>query len=204
MVCVLLNVHPMSVMHRFFPGLVVVAALASVGCGASMNASRHGAPSATSPLKDPALLLEQGDAFAAAGDHTRAQQYYAAAIAAGGKSAAILPRLLNACVASGDIRLASEYAATELSRNPDDAHLRFLTGALHARIGDRVAARKYLVQAAQDLPQDAKVQFSVATFFRDDLSDKVEADPYFREYLRLAPRGEHAQEARASLMERVQ
>ena len=33
--------------------------------------------------------------------------------------------------------------------------------------------------------------------------DRVAADGYFREYLRLAPKGEHVAEARGSLMERV-
>jgi hypothetical protein len=36
------------------------------------------------------------------------------------------------------------------------------------------------------------------------MHDRAEADPYFREYLRLAPTGEHAAEARGSIMERVQ
>lgn len=190
-------------MHRIFSILVAATALAAVGCGA--NAIEHAKPAtAMSPLKDSSLLAKQGEQYAEAGDFTRAQQYYAAALAAGGKSTAILPHLLRACIAAGDVRLASEYAETELSRNPDNAHLRFLTGALHAQVGNRETARKHLVQAASDLKDDAKVQFSVATFFRDDLKDVVAADPYFREYLRLAPRGEHAPEARGSLMERVQ
>lgn len=190
-------------MHRLITLLVATVALAATGCGA--NAIEQKKPSAAmSPLKDSALLAQQGEQYAEAGDFTRAQQYYAAAIAAGGKSSVILPHLLRACIAAGDVRLASEYAETELSRNPDNARLRFLTGALHAQVGNRETARKHLMQAASDLKDDPKVQFSVATFFRDDLKDVVGADPYFREYLRLAPRGEHAPEARGSLMERVQ
>ena len=189
-------------MQRIFSTFVVIAALSAVGCGGALNASKTNA--GPSPLKDPALLAQQGEAFAANGDFTRAQQYYAAAIAAGAKSRAILPHLLKACIASGDLRLAAEYAENELARNPDDAHLRFLTGALQAQIGNRPSARKHLVQAAKELDKDAKVQFSVATFFRDEMHDRVEADPYFRGYLNLAPKGEHAAEARGSLMERVQ
>jgi tetratricopeptide (TPR) repeat protein len=190
-------------MQRILSTLTVLAALTAVGCGTPLN----GGPTknaGTSPLKDPAVLVEQGEAYAANGDFTRAQQYFAAAIAAGGKSSAILPHLLKACIASGDLRLATEYAENELSRNPDDAHLRFLTGALQAQIGNRPGARQHLVQAASELKEDAKVQFSVATFFRDDMQNRVEADPYFRDYLRLAPKGEHAAEARGSLMERIQ
>jgi len=173
-----------------------------VGCGAAVH--ERSKTASRSPLKDPALLLEQGDAFAADGDFTRAEQYFAAARAAGATSKQVLPRLLKACIASGDLRLASEYAETELSRRPDDAHLRFVTGALHANIGDRLEARKHFVQAATELDGDPTVQFSVGAFFRDDIKDKVAADPYFRAYLTLAPTGEHAAEAKASLMERVQ
>lgn len=189
-------------MQRIFSAFALVTALCAAGCGSTLNKSTRNAGS--SPLKDPAVLLEQGEAFAQNGDFTRAQQYFAAAIAAGGKSKAILPRLLKACIAGGDLRLATEYAENELSRSPDDAHLRFVTGALQAQIGNRPAARNHLVVAAKELVADADVQFSVATFFRDDMQDRIEADPYFREYLKLAPRGDHAAEARGSLMERVQ
>ena len=189
-------------MQRILSTLAIVAALFAVGCGATVNKQTNNA--GTSPLKNVTLLVEQGEAFAANGDFTRAQQYFAAAITAGGKSSVILPQPLKACIAAGDLRLASEYAENELARNPDDAHLRFVTGALAAQIGNRPNARKHLVQAAKELEKDANVQFSVATFLRDDMQDRVEADPYFRGYLKLAPKGEHAAEARGSLMERVQ
>jgi tetratricopeptide (TPR) repeat protein len=190
-------------MPRVLSMLAVVTALFAVGCGASLKEQpmKNGH---SSPLKDPDLLVQQGDDYSANGDFTRAQQYFAAALAAGGKSSAILPKLLKACIAAGDLRLASEYAETELARHPEDAHLRFVTGALLAQIGNQPAAREHLVQAATELKADARVQFLVATFFRDDMRDRVQADGYFREYLKLAPGGEHAAEARASLMERVQ
>lgn len=192
-------------MQRIFSAFVVSAALFAVGCGApaANEQPKHAGPQ-YSPLKDPNVMLRHADAFADDGDFTRAQQYYSAALAAGGKSSVILPKLLRACIASGDLRLAADYAEQELSRNPQDAHLRFVTGAINAQIGNRAVARQHLALAASQMKQNAKVQFSVATFFRDDLQDKVEADPYFREYLRLAPNGEHAAEARGSLMERVQ
>jgi tetratricopeptide (TPR) repeat protein len=191
-------------MQRIFSAFVVVTALFAVGCGASLNEQPKHAGPQYSPLKDPNVMVEHAEVFAENGDFTRAQQYYSAALAAGGKSSAIMPKLLKACIASGDLRLATEYAEQELSKNPDDQNLRFVTGALQAQIGNRVAARDHLVGAAAKMKQNAKVQFAVAAFFRDDMQDRAEADPYFREYLRLAPTGEHADEARGSIMERVQ
>jgi tetratricopeptide (TPR) repeat protein len=189
-------------MLRILSLAALVTALFAGGCGTTLN--EHTKKTVPSPLKDPAMLVRQGDAFAADGDFTRAQQYFAAAIAAGGNANEILPHLLEACIAAGDLRLASEYAENALSRRPDDSNLRFVAGALLARIGNRPAAREHLVQAASEMKSNAKVQFLVATFFRDDMQDRVDADPYFRDYLRLEPKGEHASEARASLMEQLQ
>ena len=192
-------------MQRIFSAFIVASALFAVGCGAAANEQpKHAAGPQLSPLKDPNKMTEYAEAFAENGDFTRAQQYYSAALAAGGKPSAILPKLLKACIASGDLRLATEYAEQELSRNPEDSNLQYVTGALYAQIGNRPAARKHLVEAAAKMKQNAKVQYSVATFFRDDMGDRAEADPYFREYLRLAPTGEHAAEARGSLMVTVQ
>jgi tetratricopeptide (TPR) repeat protein len=161
------------------------------------------AETARAQLKDSQLLVERGRAYGELGDYTRAEQYLGAALSAGARPDAVLPHLLSACVGAGHLRLASEYAEQQLARDPANAHLRFLTGALHAQLGNRATARHHLEQAAAELPNDPNVQFSVATFFRDDLHDRVDADPYFRGYLNLAPKGEHANEAEASLMERV-
>lgn len=192
-------------MQRIFSAFVGLGlALFAVGCGATVNETPKTSGPRYSPLKDPGVMTEHADAFAEGGDFIRAQQYYSAALAAGGKSSVIMPKLLKACIASGDLRLATEYAEQELARNPEDAHLRFVTGALEAQIGNRPAARKHLSLAATQMKENAKVQFVVATFFRDDMQDRGEADPYFREYLRLDPNGEHAAEARSSLMERIQ
>ena len=196
------SVPSRSVLPWLAKAVVVGAAVALAGCGSPEKKPAETA-SGRPPLKDPALLFERGKAYTELGDFTRAEQYFAAAMAAGGKTSVITPYLIKACVASGDLRLASEYAETELARNPDNARLRFLTGALYAATGNRPEARKLLVQAASELPKDADVQFSVATFFRDDLDDKVSGDPYFREYLRLEPKGARAEEARASLMEKL-
>jgi tetratricopeptide (TPR) repeat protein len=179
----------------------VLVPLSLMACSAP---AQKPAETARAQLKDTRLLVERGRAYSEVGDYTRAEQYFGAALSAGAKPEIVLPHLLEACVQSGHLRLASEYAEQQLARDPGNPHLRFLAGAIHAQLGNRASARGHLQQAAAELPNDANVQFSVATFFRDDLHDRVEADPYFRTYLSLAPTGEHANEARASLMERVQ
>ena len=184
--------------------LTVFAAslVALSGCGAAVQ--KNDALSARKQVEDPKMLAEHGRAYADLGDDTRAEQYLSAALASGADPKTIMPLLLKSCVRAGHLRLAVEYAESQLARDPEDAHLRFLAGALEASIGNRVEARTNLERAAADLPNDSKVQFHVAAFFRDDAADKIAADPYFREYLRLEPKGEHAAEARASIMERVQ
>jgi Tfp pilus assembly protein PilF len=179
----------------------VLVPLSLMACSAP---AQKPAETARAQLKDTKLLVERGRAYGEMGDYTRAEQYLGAALSAGAKPEVVLPPLLNACVEAGHLRLASEYAERQLAREPNNTRLRFLTGALHAQLGNRATARKHLEQAAAELPTDPNVQFSVATFFRDDLHDVVEADAYFRGYLNIAPNGEHANEARASLMERVQ
>ena len=154
--------------------------------------------------KDPRTLFERGKRFAMAGDTVRAEQYLGAALAAGADEKAVLPVFLHVCVAAHHYRLGVEYADASLARHPDDSRLRFLTGALHVSVGEPGRAREYLEQAAHELKDDADVQFAVAVYFRDDLADKIAADPYFREYLRLSPKGAHAEEARVSVMVRVQ
>jgi hypothetical protein len=44
--------------------------------------------------------------------------------------------------------------------------------------------------------------YALAVLSRDE-NDPVGADKHFREYLRLAPNGPHAEEAQASLLESV-
>jgi tetratricopeptide (TPR) repeat protein len=176
--------------------------LLGLGCAASRKPEKVVVP--VPEDHDPVALLERGKAYASIGDLVRAEQYLTAALAWGGDENVILPALLRVCVAARHYRLASEYAENALTRNPKNAHLRFLAGALYVSIGDPVRARQRLEEAARDLAGNPEVQFSVAVFFRDELSDKVGADPYFREYLRIAPTGAHAVEARASLMERVE
>lgn len=171
------------------------------------HCASHAPPKPSSQLpadRDPKALFEQGKRYGMGGDTVRAEQYLTAALALGADENVVLPVLMQVCVAAHHYRLAVEYADASLARHPENAKLRFLVGALHKDIGEAPQAREYLEAAASQLKDDAEVQFAVAVFFRDDLKDTVGADPYFREYLRLSPQGPHAEEARVSLMVRVQ
>jgi tetratricopeptide (TPR) repeat protein len=154
--------------------------------------------------RDPVKLVAQGKAYFEMGDSLRAQQYFAAAIKSGGDEREIFPHLLRACVAGKNYRLAVDYAEASLAKHPQDARLRFLTGALLGELGDTTRSRERFERAAEELPSDPEVQFTVGVFFRDNAVDVVNADRYFRQYLTLAPQGQHADEARGSLMARVQ
>lgn len=173
------------------------AACASPSKPPSAGASDEGRP-------DVSTLLTQGQHLAASGDYLRAEQYLGAALSAGAGDRAVLPALLHACVEARHYRLASEYAQAALDRDPTNARLRFMTAALYLAIGERGRAREQFEMAASQLSSDANVQFAVAVFFRDEMSDRVSADPYFQRYLQVSPAGAHASEARASLMERIQ
>lgn len=178
-----------------------------VGCGRPTPASPAETPASAgqkSGDKDAAFLLEQGRAYAEVGDSLRAQQYFAASLKAGADEKVAFPLLLRACVEQKNYRLAAEYAEAALARHPKNARLRFLSGALHGTLGDTARSRERLERAAKELPRDAEVQFTVGVFFRDDAADVVSADRYFRQYLALAPDGTHVEEAKSSLMERVE
>ncbi|MBS2015300.1 MAG: hypothetical protein JST00_20605 [Deltaproteobacteria bacterium] len=149
-------------------------------------------------------LVEQGRAYAEAGDSLRAQQYFSAGLKSGADETVVLPLLLRACVEERNYRYAAEVAEAALARRPADARLRFLAGAIYGSLGDTAHARVHLERAARELGTDAEVQFSVGVFFRDEASEVAIADGYFRRYLALAPSGTHADEARGSLMERLE
>ena len=151
----------------------------------------------------PDTLTQRGLAFAQVGDMTRAEQYLVAALDTGAPAATILPKLLVVCIASSHYRAGIEYAAPELQRDPENASLRFVVAELEALTGDTTAARGDLDKVTEAQPSEPAPHFAYARLLRDEVGDRVAADKEFRAYLRLAPRGEHANEARASLLKTV-
>jgi tetratricopeptide (TPR) repeat protein len=151
-----------------------------------------------------AKLVDRGKAFAATGDTTRAEQYFAAAINEGGDEPAILPMLLMVCIEDGRYRVAIEYARTYLQKHPGDVRVRLLLGTLQAAIGESHDAHLELARVLEVRPSDADAHYALAVLLRDGENDPVSANQHFREYLRLAPNGEHAEEAQASLLKGTQ
>jgi tetratricopeptide (TPR) repeat protein len=185
--------------------VVTIGALVLVGCAparpagdvrSNLNVIRR----ETSEDK----LLERGAAFAAVGDLTRAEQYLAAALDAGGDAEKILPLLLRVCVEAEKYRVAADYARDYLRRKPDNVALRMLLGSLEAAIGNRQAAREEMRWVIERQPSNADAHFELALLLRDDNIDLEEANLHFREYLRLTPTGSRAPEARAALLKGVQ
>jgi tetratricopeptide (TPR) repeat protein len=145
-------------------------------------------------------LLARGKAFASIGDYTRAEQYLAAALEQGADPKIVMPLLLKACVAEQRYRVAINYAEPELRKHPSNYRLRFVLASLYETIGDIAGARGQLERVIKDKPDDAPVHFALGVLLRDKEGDLVGADVQFREYLRLDPTGDHAEEARDSLL----
>lgn len=183
--------------------LVVVGAAA--GCGPSPPTASERLKDATDFRKEqaPDRLLAEGRAFAAVGDTTRAEQYLAAALAGGGDDHAIVPLLIDVCVHDGRFRSAIEYAEPFVAKHPQDTRARYLLGTLYDGIGafDRARAEYESVLATK--PDAPEPHWALGVLLRDELKDPLLADAQFREYLRLSPSGEHADEARASLLKEV-
>jgi tetratricopeptide (TPR) repeat protein len=151
----------------------------------------------------PDKLVERGKAFAAFGDLTRAEQYLAAALDQGSDPKVVLPLLLKVCVDARRYRAAIDYGENQLKKHPQDIKLRVLLGNLYSAIDEPGRAQEQFETVLAQSPNEAEVHFGLAVILRDTHKDLVQADRHFREYLRLNPKGSHADEARGSLLKSV-
>lgn len=193
--------HVARLAPRFVSSLLL--ALLATGCAKKPGAKLETGIATMRREESPAKLFERGRAFAQIGDFVRAEQYLAAALDAGADPRATLPLLLHACIEGHRYRVALDYAESYLRKHPRDQKLRFVVGSLYAAIGDAPAARQRYETLLRDQPDHADAHYAMAVLLRDELAEWELADHHFREYLRLAPKGEHAEEARASLLQRV-
>ncbi|HKU41282.1 MAG TPA: tetratricopeptide repeat protein [Polyangiales bacterium] len=139
----------------------------------------------------------------AAGDHVRAEQYYAAAIDAGGELDTLLPALLRVCVAAERYEAALAYTERYQPSTRDNPRLELVLAALQLGLGQVERARKTLEALLEDR-EDAQAHYLLAQLYYHSLSDFGSADRHYREYLALAPNGKHAAEARHSLLKEAQ
>jgi tetratricopeptide (TPR) repeat protein len=176
---------------------------------------------------DAKTLVERGKAFAAIGDHTRAEEYLASGIEAGADPRDVLPLLMDVCVKTGRYRSAIQHGENHLRKHPHDMRTRVMVGALYAAINESSRAKAQLEQVVKVEPDtamstapdaggqgadpsatgpvrlQAQAHYLLAVVARDNENDVVGADRHFREYLKIEPNGSHAEEARASLLKRV-
>jgi tetratricopeptide (TPR) repeat protein len=183
-------------------GVLVVALLAFSGC-ASRAARERSEADAIKKETDSKELFARGEASAAAGDMTRAEQYMVAALKAGGDDRAITQRLLVFCAADQRYPVALDYVDTYLRHHPNDTHLRFARASLYAATGDRAKAEEDLERVIAEKPEWPEAHFELATVLREKGSSALVADLHYREYLRLSPDGAYAEAARGYLLKSV-
>jgi tetratricopeptide (TPR) repeat protein len=178
--------------------LVVLAGSALGGCAGSTPSPQVQQQRVMQEESTAEELVKRGQASAAIGDMTRAEQYLVSAMKAGADERAVVPRLLVVCVADERYPVALEYAERYLQRFPHDLDVGFAAASIHAALGDTRRARTMLEAVVRGQPRRSEAHFALASVLRQaDASDL--ADRHDLEYLRLNPEGPLAERARARL-----
>lgn len=176
--------------------LALAGAVLASGCAAASGGVAAHSPSREQP--SPAQLIAQGEAAAAAGDATRAEQYFAAALHAGGAPPQTVRRLIAACVADRRYPAAAQYADRYLLHHPEDSGVALASASLHLASGDVQRAHELLQQLITREPAWPEPHFALATALRQQ-GEAASAELHDLQYLKLAPRGPLAELARARL-----
>lgn len=148
-------------------------------------------------------LMQVAEGAEQMGDTLRAQQYLNAALRAGANEAVVVPKLLRLYIADGQYRVAVEQCEHYLRRHPDDREIRLLLSTLYTAVGENERAVEQYESVLTDAPDDAYAHYALASLLHDQGGASLRADAHFRAYLRIAPRGEHAVEARGLLLKGV-
>ena len=176
-------------------------AMAVQACAHAPAAGADSRPGRSAAVPSAGALLTRGVSLLQAGDALRAEQYLTLAVRAGApESRAIVP-LVQACAASSRLQSALEHALPYLRRHPDAWPLRYVVAAIQLALGRNELAQGELERVRAAAPEFAPAHYLAAVIARDRLGDAGAAVVGFAEYVRHAPRGEHAAEARAFLRE---
>jgi tetratricopeptide (TPR) repeat protein len=188
--------------YRNLLPFVSLAAL-SVACASAPEQRLRADVSTFQQEQAPTKLTARGRAFAAIGDTTRAREYFDAALQAGGDDRELTRLLLAVCVRDGRYRLAIDYAEQYVRRHPRDQRMRFVLATLRAGVGEPLAAEVEFAKVIAGSPDNSDAHYALAVLLRDQRGDLLGADRHFRAYLELKPEGEHSEEAKSSLLQRV-
>jgi len=183
----------------------VIALVALAACAPSGAERARADYAAVQKETDAKTLVERGKAFAAVGDPTRAEEYLASGLDAGADPRDVLPLLMDVCVRTGRYRSAIQHGENHLRKHPKDRETRLMVGALYVALNESRNARVQLESATESARPhtQAEAHYLLGVLARDE-GDVVGADRHFRAYLGLAPQGAHVEEARGSLLEKVQ
>ena len=179
--------------------LLVLVVLGLPACGSATQAPSSAVSADSAGTEHAAWLFAQGTAAAARGDSVRAEQYLTMAGDRGYAAERVLPALLKVCLGSSRLRAALDYAQPHLRQHPEQDALRFLVANIHVGLGQPDEALAELRRLTDRNPQFERAYFLRALLLAQrDATAAIEA---LRTYLDLAPRGEHAAEARGRLSE---
>jgi tetratricopeptide (TPR) repeat protein len=190
--------------RRLACGSFVCLALAgAVGCAKSTEQRVRLESQIMERETTPERLQARGEAAAMVGDLTRAEQYFAAAMKAGGDQRLLTTRLLVVCVADSRYPAAATYGEDYLHRHPTDPEIRYTVATIYVGLGDLGRARDNLREVIEERPDLADAHYALAQVLRDSGESLLDADKELHEYLRLSPTGQYAETARASLLKSV-
>ena len=188
-----------------YMGTVLLSLLLAVS-GCSQATQKDSASSADVASDDAAAaktLLELGVQFARSGDSVRAEQYLAAAMEAGADPNLALFPLLKLCIKAGRFEAAAQYAETYQRDVSAQRELCMLLGGLYVTLEQNDKAIQLLTRVTQKYPDYALAHFLLARLLHEEQREMEQADQHFHAYLRLAPQGPYAAEARESLLKQL-
>jgi tetratricopeptide (TPR) repeat protein len=179
--------------------LASVLCVLALGCGSAPLTNTRTRVEIVRREQAADKLFTRGLAFAEIGDLTRSEQYLVSALDRGAEPRRAVPALLRVCIAANRHRAAIVYAREYGASLSHDAQFGFILALLESALGDHDAALDHLRNAVRTAPEHAGAHYQLAAQLERRNGGEAEILHHWREYLRLAPDGPHAEEARAAL-----